>query len=106
MENILMRFCRETQKHTSHAVAAHLGINISEYQEIERGKILLTKKQARQLGKLFNVKGDYFYEAALQLDLLLTKSEIIKMQKIQMEELKQQPHILKNLPVTRKQGNK
>ncbi len=95
MENILMRFCRETHKHTPNTVAAHLSINVSEYQEIETGKILLTKKQARQLGKLFKVKSDYFYEGALQLDLLLTKNEIIKMQKTQIEELKQQLQDLK-----------
>jgi plasmid maintenance system antidote protein VapI len=90
-----MRFCRETRKHAPNTVAAHLGINVSEYQEIETGKILLTRKQANQLGKLFNVKADYFYQAALQLDLLLTKNEIIKMQKIRIEELKQQLHDLK-----------
>ena len=90
MENILIRFCRETYKQRPDVVAAHLGINISEYQEIETGKMLLTKRQARQLGKLFKVKGNYLFEAALQLDLLLTKTEIIKIQKREIEELKQQ----------------
>jgi len=90
-----MRFCRETYKQSPDTVAAHLNININEYQEIETGKILLTKKQARQLGKLFHVKSDYFYKAALQLDLLLTKNEIIKIQKEQIEQLKQQLEDLK-----------
>ena len=90
MENILMRFCRETYKQRPDAVAAHLGINIAEYQELEPGKVLLTKKQARQLGKLFKVKSDYFFKAALQMDLLLTKTEIITIQKGEIEELKQQ----------------
>jgi plasmid maintenance system antidote protein VapI len=97
MENILMRFCRETYKQSPDTVAAHLGINISEYQELETGKILLTKKQARQLEKLFRVKSGYFIEAAMQFDLLLTKTEIIKIQKGEIEELKQQLHNLKSV---------
>ena len=84
-----MRFFRETNGHTCKVVASHLDVSVSEYEEIETGKILLTKKQARQLGKLFHVKRDYFYEAALQLDLLLTKNEIINIQKGKIDELKQ-----------------
>jgi DNA-binding XRE family transcriptional regulator len=90
MENILLRFCRETQKQTPNAIAAHLDINVRSYQEIETGEILLSRKQAHQLGKLFHVKADYFFQAALQLDLLHTKNEIIKIQKGKIEELKQQ----------------
>ena len=89
MENILLSFCRNTQGHTHESVAAHLGISASEYHEIETGAILLTVKQSRQLEKLFNVKADYFYKAALQLDLIWTKTEIIKIQKEKIEELKQ-----------------
>ena len=89
MENILLSFCRNAQGHTHESVAAHLGISASEYHEIETGKILLTVKQSRQLEKLFNVKADYFYEAALQLDLLWAKNEIIKIQKEKIKELKQ-----------------
>jgi len=96
MENTLLRFCRETQKYAPKAIAAHLGISINKYQEIEAGKMLLSKKQTHQLGKLFKVKGNYFYEAALQLDLLLTKSEIIKIQKEKIEELERQVHELQN----------
>ncbi|HEX7906327.1 MAG TPA: helix-turn-helix transcriptional regulator [Chitinophagaceae bacterium] len=90
MENILMRFCRDTLGYTSAAVAANLGISLSEYQEIETGNMFLSEKQAWQLGKLFNVKKDYFYEAALQLDSLLAKKEIIKIQKTKIEELTKQ----------------
>ncbi len=96
MENILMRFCRESQKYPPKAVATHLGINVSEYREIEAGKILLSKRQSRQLSKLFNVKGDYLYEAALQLDLLLAKNEMVTIQKEKIEELKRQLHQLQN----------
>ena len=90
MENILLSFCRDAQGHTAESIAAHLGISADEYHEIETGKILLTIKQSRQLEKLFNVKAEYFYEAALQLDLLWAKTEIIKIQKEKIEELKKE----------------
>ena len=91
-----MRFCRETHQYTSDMVAAHLHISTSEYNEIETGKRLLFEKQAHRLGQLFNVNGEYIYQAALQLDLLLSKSEIIKFHKEKIEELKQQLQELQN----------
>jgi plasmid maintenance system antidote protein VapI len=72
------------------ATAAKLDITADEYEEIETGKMLITYEQAMQLGKLFKIKGKYFYEAALQLDVLLGKIEIIKIQKEKIEELKRQ----------------
>jgi len=90
MENILMLFCRKTHNHDLKAIAAHLGINVSQYRKIETGKILITETQARQLGKLFKVNGNYFYDAALQLELLLTGSEIIKSLKEKNKELEEQ----------------
>ena len=90
MENILLRFCRYTQGHTSEAVAAHLSVTVEEYYEIETGKVLLTVKQSRKLAKLFNAKASYFYEAARQLDLLLARDEMIRSQKEKIEELKKQ----------------
>jgi plasmid maintenance system antidote protein VapI len=96
MENILMRFFRETQKHTPDTVAAHLGITVHEYQEIETGQKLLSEKQAKQLGKLFGVKGQYICEAALQLDLLITRNEMVKIYKAKVEELKEKIQELKN----------
>jgi len=97
MENILTRYCRETQGYTPDAVASHLGMTIGEYLEIETGKVLISEKQARQLGKLFNVKPDYFHEAAEQLDLLLARNEMVKIQKEKIGELKQQLQQLQNL---------
>jgi len=46
-----MLFCRKTHNHDLKAIAAHLGISISQYKKIETGKILITETQARQLGK-------------------------------------------------------
>ena len=91
-----MRFCRETHKYSLKKVAGFLGINEIEYTHIETGKTFLTKKQARELGKLFKVKSDYFFKAALQLDLIVAKTEIIKIQREKIEELKQQLYQLQS----------
>jgi plasmid maintenance system antidote protein VapI len=89
MENIMMRYCRDTQKQTAGKVATVLGISLHKYKQLEAGKTMMTAKQARQLEKLFNVKAHYFYQAALQLDLLRTTSELVIMQKQKIRELEQ-----------------
>jgi transcriptional regulator with XRE-family HTH domain len=78
MENILMRFCRETSRYTVKTVAMKLGISVDDYIGIETGEILLTEEQAKILGKLYNANTSYFNDEAIQLDLLRTKIEIIK----------------------------
>jgi len=81
MENILMRFCRQTNQYTPKKVADQLEITVDTYRDIEKGDILLNEKQARQLGALYNVHYSYFYKEAQQLDLLLARKEIIKILK-------------------------
>ena len=78
MENILMRFCRETNRYTVKTVATKLDVSIDDYIGIETGEILLTEEQAKILGKLYNAHTSYFNDEAIQLDLLRTKIEIIK----------------------------
>jgi transcriptional regulator with XRE-family HTH domain len=78
MENILMRFCRETKRYTVKTVATKLGISVDDYIGVETGEILLTEEQAKILGKLYNAHSSYFNDEAIQLDLLITKIEIIK----------------------------
>ena len=78
MENILMRFCRETNRYTVKTVATKLSISVDDYIGIETGEILLTEEQAKILGKLYNAHTSYFNDEAIQLDLLRTKIEIIK----------------------------
>jgi len=90
MKNILLLFCRESRKYNLKKIATHLGLSIRKYKELETGKILLTKEQARQLGKLFKVNGDYFYDAALQLELLLTQREMIISLKERNKRLEEQ----------------
>ena len=87
MENILMRFCRETNRYTVKTVAAKLGISVDDYIEIETGEILLTEEQAKILGKLYNARTSYFNDEAIQLDLLRTKIEIIKALKAKINSL-------------------
>ena len=87
MENILMRFCRETNRYTVKTVATKLGINVDDYIGIETGEILLTEEQAKILGKLYNARTSYFNDEAIQLDLLRTKIEIIKTLKAKISSL-------------------
>jgi hypothetical protein len=87
MENILMRFCRETNRYTIKAVAAKLSISIDDYIGIETGEILLTEEQAKILGKLYHAHASYFNDEAIQLDLLKTKIEIIKALKAKINSL-------------------
>ena len=87
MENILMRFCRETNRYTVKTVATKLGISVDDYIGIETGEILLTEEQAKILGKLYNTHPSYFNDEAIQLDLLKTKIEIIKTLKAKINSL-------------------
>ena len=87
MENILMRFCRETNRYTVKTVATKLGISVDDYIGIETGEILLTEEQAKILGKLYNAHSSYFNDEAIQLDLLRTKIEIIKALKSKISSL-------------------
>jgi transcriptional regulator with XRE-family HTH domain len=87
MENILIRFCRETNRYTVKTVATKLGISVDDYIGIETGEILLTEEQAKILGKLYNARTSYFNDEAIQLDLLRTKIEIIKALKSKISSL-------------------
>jgi DNA-binding XRE family transcriptional regulator len=87
MENILMRFCRETNRYTVKTVATKLGISVDDYIGIETGEILLTEEQAKILGILYNARTSYFNDEAIQLDLLKTKIEIIKTLKAKINSL-------------------
>jgi len=87
MENILMRFCRETNRYTVKTVATKLGVSVDDYIGIETGEILLTEEQAKILGKLYNARTSYFNDEAIQLDLLRTKIEIIKALKSKISSL-------------------
>lgn len=79
MENILMRFCRESHGYSADTIAARLGISAQQYLDFETGKALLTPKLAKQLGRLYNHRPEYFYAAALQLEELRVCNEMVKL---------------------------
>jgi len=66
-------------------VADLLDIPVSLYRDLECGNVLLSYTQAQKLAKLYNTEAKYFYEAAQQLDLLLSSKIIIKALKADKE---------------------
>lgn len=84
----MLRFCRDTNKYLPETVAAALGITVNEYRKMETGQKMPTSKQISALEQLFGIRGHYFYLAALQLDLLLTASETVRLQQEMINELK------------------
>ncbi len=90
MENILLRFFRELNEYSPNDIANHLGISKEEYHDIETGNALLKDLQTQQLAKLFKIKSDYLKKSAYQLDLLLARNEMIKIQRREIQELNQQ----------------
>ena len=88
MENILMIFCRVQKRYTTKTVAARLGISVEMYSDIEKGNVLITQEQARELGKLYKADYSYFYNEALQLDLLHTRSALLNVLKMENDLLK------------------
>jgi|SRR5579859_5721400 len=87
MQNVLLLFCRRTRHFSQKELAARLGITTEAYRELESGKTLLTESQARRLGKLYNAPYKYFYEAAQQLDFLLTTQVNLKILKSDNDRL-------------------
>lgn len=87
MNNILMFCFRRTKKYSPKKVAAKLGISVDEYIEIERGLLMPTPVLMQKLGELYNVNGDYFYEAALQLEDLLSTRLVLKILKNENERM-------------------
>jgi transcriptional regulator with XRE-family HTH domain len=81
MENVMMRFCRESRKYPASKVARALGLTVKEYREFENGQKLITPADAGKLGKLYRVKWEYFYQSALLLEQLRSQAEIINVLK-------------------------
>ena len=66
-------------------VAGLLNIPVSLYRDLECGNVLLNYAQAQKLAKIYHTEAKYFYEAAQQLDLLLSSKIIIKALKADKE---------------------
>jgi transcriptional regulator with XRE-family HTH domain len=88
MVNTIMRFCRETNQYSYSHIATYLGVSVKEYIELEEGVQLLSKKHTDLLGELYHVSGDYFFGAAMQLESIFIKSEIIRGLRAEIEKLK------------------
>jgi DNA-binding XRE family transcriptional regulator len=78
MQNTILVLLRNSKHYRKSQVAAKLGITYQEYVAIENGEEMMTYEIAKQLGKLYSIKGKICYEAARQLDLLITRGEVIK----------------------------
>lgn len=89
MDNTLLVYCRANYKYTEGLVAAKLGISLTLYQDIEKGKIRLSYKQAVVLGEFFNMDYSYFLIESLQMNLLLSNLELIEMLKGKIASLQE-----------------
>jgi transcriptional regulator with XRE-family HTH domain len=94
-QNILFIYCRSIRHYSQKEVAAHLGMTTLMYREIESGEVLLTYDQARKMAQLYETEAKYFFEAAQQLDLLLSGRIIIKTLKADNDRLRADLHQLK-----------
>ena len=59
-------------------IAEELGITPDEYIELETGALAMTPEQAEALAQVFDIDSGPFLESSRQLELLLTREEIIK----------------------------
>ena len=78
MENVLMCLCRTTHRYNVKQIAAKLGITPNEYTELETSARAMTPAQAERLAAVYSIDAEYFLESSRQLELLLTRAEVIK----------------------------
>ncbi|HET6255148.1 MAG TPA: helix-turn-helix transcriptional regulator [Puia sp.] len=87
MQNTLMKYCRISHGLSAASVAPKLGVDACSYKALECGEILMTPEQAKKLGRLYGIRSEYFYQEALQTDLLLAKITLIKILQNKIKEL-------------------
>jgi len=90
MSNIVLKHCKEIKGYSNPKIANALGVTVKQYAEIESGELIMTREQSETLGKLFDIKPEYVFTAALQLDSLLVRREVIKIQKRKIDQLETQ----------------
>ena len=88
MQNILLKYCRIKQGLSPSNAAKTIGIDSITYKAVESGEILMTPEQAKELGKNLHVDPQYLYDAALQLDSLLTRIVVIRILKARIDKMK------------------
>ena len=96
-QNILFIYCRSIRHYSQKEVAAHLGMTTFMYREVESGEVLLTYEQARKMAQLYDSEARYFFEAAQQLDLLLSSRIIIQTLKADNDRLRADLHKFKEI---------
>jgi transcriptional regulator with XRE-family HTH domain len=89
MENILMVHLRTSNKRVIKEVAAHLGLTVTQYRQLENGEAMLNRRQAIKLAGLFNVKVDYIFKSAEQLQLVISRKTAITIMKKYIETLEE-----------------
>lgn len=78
MKNVLLCVCRKTHHLSKKQIAAKLCMTTKEYKKLEKGNLLLTRKQASQLSEVYKIDPKYFLKSSRQLDLLLLRGAIVK----------------------------
>ena len=78
MKNVLLQACRAMRGYNERQIAAKLGMKPEDYIELETGAIIMTSAQAEWLSDLYRIDRQFFLESSQQLDLLLTRAEVIK----------------------------
>jgi transcriptional regulator with XRE-family HTH domain len=97
MKNVLLRVCRATHRYNERQIAAKMGMTPEEYIELETGASIMTPRQAEQLSDVYNIEREYFLESSEQLDLLLSRAEVIRHLQSEVERLKQFVFVTKDL---------
>jgi transcriptional regulator with XRE-family HTH domain len=88
MYNILLKFCRQQNRISISALAGKLNLSVEQYEELESGKLLMTREQALMLGKFYRCSYTHFWNEAQQLDTYLANLEVLKHYKQQVVDLK------------------
>jgi transcriptional regulator with XRE-family HTH domain len=78
MKNVLLQACRAMRGYNERQIAAKLGMKPEDYVELETGAIIMTSAQAEWLSDAYGIGRKFFLESSQQLDLLLTRTEVIK----------------------------
>ena len=87
-QNMLMLYCRRSMHFSPQEVARQMEIPLSLYKDLEAGNALMNYSQARKLAKAYHTEAKFFYEAAQQLDHLLSISILAKTLKAENERLR------------------
>ena len=79
MKNQLLLYCRKSKELSKKSVARKIGVSLSKYKDFETGDILMSRKVAKRLSRLYKMgKAPYIYDSASQLDVTHARLAIIR----------------------------